>query len=240
MQFLDMEALVVWFGQEPLPQGFVEIDIIVQEDVVSVHGPDHPVGMAEDFVAVPGDEADFAFEVRFQSGFQVVFGIAGILFQDFVGHDDLVFEFDDIAAVDDEIGLPAFEMQAAGDGFVSRDIGRVVFQVVGEVPVQEEAVHVQLDGHIIPGPYVLAGFGMPEEVHVDILPVQGLQQVVGQGHVMANAIGEIDGVGFLVGNHVYLLNYYKSTKCISRTKVFHFPRPTKESLLKSVKGFGKG
>ena len=157
--------------------------------------------MAEDFVAVPGDEADLAFEVRLQPGFQGAFGITGILFQHFVGHDDLVFEFDDVATVENEIGLPAFEMQAAGDGFVSGDIGRVVFQVVGGVPVQEEAVHVQLDGHIIPGPYVLAGFGMPEEVHVDLLPVQGFQQVVGKGHVMANAIGEIDGVGFLVGNH---------------------------------------
>ena len=157
--------------------------------------------MAEDFVAVPGDEADLAFEVRLQSGFQVALGITGILFQDFVGHDHFFFEFDDIAAVDDEIGLLAFEVQAAGDRLVSGDIGRVVLQVVGGVPVQEEAVHVQLDGHIIPGPYVLAGFGMPEEVHVDFLSVQGFQQVVGQGHVMADAIGEIDGIGFFVGNH---------------------------------------
>jgi hypothetical protein len=60
---------------------------------------------------------------------------------------------------------------------------------------------------------VLAGFRMPEAVYVNSFPVKGFQQVVGKGHIVPDAIGKIDGIGFFIGNHIYLLIYYKSTIC---------------------------
>ena len=62
---------------------------------------------------------------------------------------------------------------------------------------------------------------------------------MGKGHIVPDAIGKIDGIGFFVGNHIYLLIYYKSTICISPAKVCRFSGPAKETLLKSVKGFEK-
>ena len=203
VEFFDVEAMGAKGLQELFSEGLIDIDIIVQQNGVAVDGPDHSVGMAEDVIGVAGDEADFAFELFFQSVGQIPFR-ERVLFHDFVGHDDAVGEPDDIAAVDDEVGLLAFEAEAAGDGLVGRDVVRILFQVVGGVAVLEVSARTYLDGHEVPDPHVLAGLGMPEEVCVDAFAVQRFQQIDRHGHIMPDSVGEIDGIGFAVDDHGYL------------------------------------
>lgn len=204
MEFFDVEAMGAKGLQEFFPEGFVDIDIIVQQNGVAVDGADHSVGMAEDVVGVAGDEADFAFELFFQPVGQIPFR-ERVLFHDFVGHDDAVREFDDVAAVDDEVCLLTFQAEAAGDGLVGRNVFRIFFQIVGGVAVLKVLARTNLDGHEVPDPHVLAGLGMPKEVCVDAFAVQRFQQIDCQGHIMSEAVGEIDGIGFTVDDHDSLL-----------------------------------
>jgi len=207
VEFFDVEAVGGEGLQELFPEELIDIDIIVQQDGVGGDGADHSVGMAEDVVGVAGDEADVAFELLFQPIGQIPFR-EGVLFHDFVGHDDAVREPDDIAAVDDEVGLFAFEAETAGDGLVLGNVVRVFFQVVGGVAVLEVSVRGNLDGHEVPDPHVLAGFSVPEEAGVDAFAVQGFQQIDRHGHIMPDPVGEIDGIGFTVDNHFFLINSY--------------------------------
>ena len=110
VQFLHIETFGFKCLLQSISEAFIQVDVIVHENIVVTYGPDHPVGVAKDFVPVPRDDSDLAFKSLFQALPKTFGGIAGILPENLFGHNYALTALDYIAPINDNPGLLAFEV----------------------------------------------------------------------------------------------------------------------------------
>ena len=79
----------------------------------------------------------------------------GVLFDDLIGHDDLITALDNIATVHNYVGGDALQLEVLADGRIVRnEVLESTPKIVRSISIKQELVLLQLDRHIVSGPDV--------------------------------------------------------------------------------------